>query len=458
VKDAVNPGRSSRARSFFRSPDYIETVRLAWPLIITQVGYIVTGMVDNVFLGTLGPTELGAGILSNNVFVLVLVFCMGMSFSSTPLVSAAHATNNEEKKISLFKNSLLLNMLVACCCFVVLFQLSGFLSYMRQPIEVTRLAVPFFDVLIFSMVPIALFFTGKQFCEGIGNTRAALLISVAGNLLNALLNYLLIYGKWGLPELGYMGSAWASFWARLFMGTAFTVLIFSSTFTPEFRKYYLQAKLNFAELKELWRIGVNSAFQFTFEVAMFVFAGLMAGSLGEIPLDAHGIALSIAGFTYMFANGIAGAATIRVGAAKGNESWSGIRSAAKAALSLVFLVMGVLAIVLLIFRGVFPRAFSSQPEIVSLASTLLLVAAFFQLFDGLQTAGIGILRGIGDVRVSTLITFTGYWLLALPLAYLLAFVLEWGTVGIWISLLSSLVFVSCGLLLRLRYLLRKHGV
>ena len=201
------------SRSFFASYHTRDTARLAWPLIVTQVGHIVTGMVDNIFLGRIGATELGAGILSNNMFVLVLVFGMGMSFGSTPLVAGAHEDNNILKKVSLFKGSLFINCALALLFYVLLFNASELLMYMRQPEQVTVLARPYFDVLVYSVLPLALFFTGKQFCEGLGNTRAALIISVSGNLLNILLNYLFIYGKWGFPEMGYMGAAWASFWA-----------------------------------------------------------------------------------------------------------------------------------------------------------------------------------------------------------------------------------------------------
>lgn len=441
-------------RNLFASWHSVETMRLAWPLIVTQVGHIVTGMVDNVFLGRIGASELGAGILSNNVFVLVLIFGMGMSFGSTPLVAGAHEQNDATKKASLFKGTLLINCSLALLFYLLLFNASDLLEYMRQPQKVTELARPYFDVLLYSVLPLALFFTGKQFCEGLGNTRAALIISVSGNLLNILLNYLLIYGKLGFPELGYMGAAWASFWARLFMGLSFMALIFSFDLTKDVRRVFRAAALKFSEIKELWKIGINSAFQLTFEVATFVVAGLMAGTFGEVQLDAHGIALSIAGFTYMFASGIGGAATIRTGAANARGNPREIRAASGAALRLVLVVMFVFVLLLIAGRTVFPGVFTTNEAIIKLASQLLIIAALFQLFDGLQVTAIGILRGLGDVRISTLVTFTGYWLLALPLAWFLAYQLEWETIGIWVALLTALFFVASGLLLRLRYLLR----
>lgn len=443
-------------KRFFSNYHTKDTIYLAWPLVITQVGHIITGMVDNIFLGRIGSTEQAAGILSNNLYVLLLVFGIGMSYATTPLVTAAHEKNDLLKKASLFKNSLFLNFSVAVCCFLVLFMASGLLKYMQQPIEVAELAVPFFDVLIFSILPVSLFFACKQYCEGLSNTRMALIISVAGNLLNIVLNYILIYGKCGLPEMGYIGSAWASFIARLFMGVSFLILIFRSPVTNEIKAVYKQVKLNLTDLKELAKIGFNSALQFTFEVAAFAIAGLMSGSFGKEQIDSHGIALSIAAFTYMFGSGISSASTIRIGIYKAQENWPEIKMAATTALKLVLLVMGGFGLLFLACDQYLPLAFSSDPQIVHLAAKLLVIAAMFQLFDGTQVAIIGILRGLEDVKYPTIITLTGYWLLALPLAYFLAFNMKLETVGIWLALLASLVFVSALLWWRLSYLIKKN--
>jgi MATE family multidrug resistance protein len=225
------------------------TIYLAWPLVITQVGYIITGMVDTVFLGKIGAAEQAACILSNNLYILLLVFGIGVSYATTPLVTTANQNMDLLKKASLFKNSIFLNVSVSIICFIVLFLSSGLLKYMHQPEDVIKLAVPFFNVLIFSMIPISLFFTCKQYCEGLSNTRMALFISIIGNVINIVLNYLLIYGKFGFPELGYIGSAWASFISRVFMGFSFLYLIFKSPVTKEISAVYNKVKINKKELE-----------------------------------------------------------------------------------------------------------------------------------------------------------------------------------------------------------------
>ncbi|MBL7919441.1 MAG: MATE family efflux transporter [Bacteroidia bacterium] len=443
-------------KAFFKNTHTKETLNLAWPLIITQVGHIVTGMVDTIFLGKIGPTEQAACILSNNLYVLLLVFGIGVSYAATPLVTDAHHNNDLEKKASLFKNSLVMNFSVAVVCFIILYFSSGILKHMQQPTEVAELAVPFFDVLIFSMLPVSLFFSCKQYCEGLANTRMALIISVIGNALNILLNYVLIYGKFGFPELGYLGSAWASFMARLFMGVSFLILVFRSPVTREIASVYKKVKINWVELKDLARIGLNSGAQFTFEVAAFAIAGLMAGTFGKEQIDAHGIALSIAAFTYMFASGISSATTIRVSVYNAQQNWLEIKNAGMTSLKLVLLVMGVFGLLFLACSTILPLGFSDEKEIIDLASKLLIIAAMFQLFDGIQVTAIGALRGLEDVKYPTVITLIGYWVIALPLAYLLAFTFNMETIGIWIALLVSLLFVAVALSWRFNHLVKKN--
>jgi multidrug resistance protein, MATE family len=327
---------------------------------------------------------------------------------------------------------------------------------MRQPADVVELAIPYFNVIILSMLPLSLFFSCKQYCEGLSNTKLALVISVAGNALNILLNYLLIYGKWGLPELGYIGAAWASFYARLFMGLSFLVLVFRSPLTREITAVFTRARISLLELRALWKIGINSALQFTFEVAAFAIAGFMAGSFGKEHIDAHGIALTIAAFTYMFGSGIGSAATIGAGIYHAQENWKEIKLSAYAAIRLVLFTMGTFGLLFLLLHKVLPFIFTDEPDITRLAGSLLIIAAMFQVFDGLQVTVIGILRGLKDVKIPTLITLVGYWLIALPLAYLFAFKAGLKTIGVWFGLLSALVFVAVLLLWRLRYLLARN--
>lgn len=431
-----------------------ETISLSIPLVLTQIGHIVTGMVDNIFLGKLGNTEQAAGILSNNFFVILLVFSIGMSYVLTPAITDAHVNKNEEEKASLFKNSLFINVIVAALLFVVLFLASPLLNYMQQPKDVVKLALPFFNVLTFSIIPVSLFFVCKQYTEGLSNTKAAMYISVGGNILNIVLNYLLIYGKAGLPEMGYMGACWATFIARVVMGIGFLIFIFNHKSINSFAKYYKAAKINALHFWPLLKDGLASALQFTFEVAAFAISGLMAGVFGKEQIDAHGIALSLAAFTYMFASGIGSATTIRVGNYYSLNKLSDVKLAVKSSYQLVIITMSFMALVFISCNTFLPIIFSSDVEIISIASKLLLFAAFFQLFDGTQVVAIGALRGLEDYKYPTIIAFMGYWIIALPLSYLLAFTFDFKVYGVWLALSIGLAFVSITLYLRIRALLQ----
>ncbi|MCA6436847.1 MAG: MATE family efflux transporter [Bacteroidetes bacterium] len=420
------------------------------------MGHIVTNMVDTIFLGQISPTHQAAGILAANLYTLVLVFAIGVSYVLTPLVSSAQFESDELRKANLFKNSLFLNFVIALVSFAILFLSSGLLAHMQQPKEVVVLAKPFYNVLIFSMLPVSLFFTCKQYCEGLSLTMPALYISIIGNVLNIALNYALIYGVAFFPEMGYMGSAWASFIARSFMGIAFLGYIFYSPLTNSIKGVYQQAKINSVDLLRLVKNGLNSGAQFTFEVAAFVIAGLMAGVFGKEVIDAHGIALHMAAFTYMFGSGISSATTIVVGNCIADSNWLNIKKAVRSSIQLIIVGMGSCALIFILLNKVLPYAFTDDLQITIITSKLLIIAAMFQLFDGLQVVFIGVLRGVEDFKFPTLITLIAYWVIALPLAYLLAFINKMGVYGIWYALLISLIFVALTLYLRIRILIARN--
>jgi MATE family multidrug resistance protein len=424
--------------------------------MLTQMGHIVTNMVDTIFLGQISPTHQAAGILAANLYTLVLVFAIGVSYVLTPLVSSAQFESDELRKANLFKNSLFLNFVIALVSFAILFLSSGLLAHMQQPQEVVVLAKPFYNVLIFSMLPVSLFFTCKQYCEGLSLTMPALYISIIGNVLNIALNYALIYGVAFFPEIGYMGSAWASFIARSFMGIAFLGYIFYSPLTNSIKGVYQQAKINSVDLLRLVKNGLNSGAQFTFEVAAFVIAGLMAGVFGKEVIDAHGIALHMAAFTYMFGSGISSATTIVVGNCMADSNWLNIKKAVRSSIQLIIVGMGSCALIFILLNKVLPYAFTDDLQITIITSKLLIIAAMFQLFDGLQVVFIGVLRGVEDFKFPTLITLIAYWVIALPLAYLLAFINKMGVYGIWYALLISLIFVALTLYFRIRILIARN--
>jgi len=430
-----------------------ETILLSVPLIISQVGHIVTGLVDSYFLGKIGKTEQAAGFLANNVFVLLLVFSIGMSFGLTPLTTQATVNGNEKDQAALLKNGFVLNLALSVLLFIILFFASPLLYFMQQPEDVVTLAIPFFQVLIFSIIPCSIFFTGKQFTEGRNNTTIAMVISIAGNLLNVILNYILIYGKFGFPEMGYMGSCWASCFARMLMAVSFIVFIYYSSTFASVSKKLKEVKINFNDIKKLFNIGFGSALQFTFEVAAFVCCALLIGRFGKEQIDAHGIAMGIASFTYMFGSGIGGASTILAGKYKAENNFTELKNTVYTSLICTITVTLFFGVFFMFFNNRLTQMFNSDPQIIQLASSLLVIAGLFQLFDGLQVTQLGILRGMEDVKIPTVITLIGYWLICLPLAYLLGIYFNYKAIGVWLAILIGLCFVAVLLFFRIKKLL-----
>lgn len=409
-------------------------------------------MTDNAFLGYVSLETQDAGILSGNVFVLQLVFLIGMCQGLTPKVAGAHVNMREKEKASLLKNSLVLNLAHAVMLYAVIMAFMPFLQYFDQPADVVELAKPFLNIIASSLIPLAVFFTLKQYCEGLTNTRAAMYISISGNALNVVLNYGLIFGKLGMPELGYLGAAWATFISRVFMALAFYLYMRNHR---ELRKVFLHLKetrLNKPEMQMLFKTGIGPAVQYIFEVAAFVVAGFMAGWLGKETFASHGIALSIASFTYMFASGISGASSIRVANYNGLGDRENIKRAGLSGFLLVAVIMFCYGVMFLFLNHLLPSFFSQKKAVVDLSAELLLVAALFQLFDGVQCTGLGILRGLSDIRIPTFLALTAYWLVALPLAYTLGFVANLGIYGIWFGLSAGLIFSAITLFARFRYL------
>ncbi len=432
-----------------------ETLFLSFPLIISQIGHIITSMTDNAFLGFVNLESQDAGILSGNIFILLLVFLIGMSQGLTPKIAEAHVNGREKEKASLLKNSMLLNIVNSTLLYLLILFGMNFLQHLDQPADVVELAKPFLNVIALSLIPLAVFFTLKQYCEGLSNTRAAMYISVTGNILNVILNYGLIFGKLGLPDIGYLGAAWATFISRVFMALAFLVYMLYHKELKTIFKLMGAVKMSLVEQKNLFSIGIGPAIQYIFEVAAFTVAGFMAGWLGKETFAAHGIALSIAAFTYMFASGISGASSIRVANFKGLNDKINIKKAGITGFSIAAAVMAFFGIMFLLFNQVLPTFFSEKTEVLRLSAGLLLVAALFQLFDGVQVTGLGVLRGLSDVKIPTILALTAYWLIALPLAYWLGISLKYGVFGIWFGLCAGLIFAAFAFLARFRYLTKQ---
>lgn len=415
----------------------------------------MVGVVDTAMVGQIGTIPQAAVALANSLYFLVLVFGLGVSFGITPLVAAADSSKDYSGNAALLKHGIIINTALGVILFLLLLMISPVLNYFNQKQEVVDLAIPFLNVMMLGMIPLCVFAGFKQFTEGLSYTGIAMIITVVANLLNILLNYLLIFGHWGFPEMGLMGAGWASFISRVAMALAMFLYVY---YNKPFKIYWLNFNLKNISLpltKKILALGVPSGLQWVFEVSAFSFAVIMIGWISPAAQAAHQVALSIAAVTYMMAGGISAAASVRVGNQLGLKSRGGIRIAGFSAFIMVLVFMSISSICFILFRDILPVFFNKEIEVVTIASSLLIVAAFFQLSDGVQVVGLGVLRGIKDVKLPTVVTLIAYWAIGLPMSYVFAFILDFGVMGIWYGLSIGLTITAVLLFIRFNYVSKR---
>lgn len=406
------------------------------------------GVVDSVMVGKVGYASLAAASLVNGLFFLVLVIGIGLSFAATPLIAIANGESNKPECGKILNQSLIANLSFSVILFIAIFSLSFVIPYMNQPKEVVEQAVPYLQVLTLSIFPFLIFQSYRQFLEGLSLPNAPMIIALAANLLNAFLNWIFIYGNLGFDAMGLFGAGIATTITRYIMAAALVLFTLNYQRVVEYAPRLNVKPLDWNLIKKLFRIGIPSGFQYFLEVACFSFATIMVGWIGSKQQAAHQIALNLASVTYMIMLGISSAGTIRVGGAVGKNDNKEIRLAGFTALGMSALLMLSFAIIMLLFRETLPTFYNKNPEVVSYASSLLIIAGMFQIFDGLQATGIGVLRGLTDVKIPLYVSLLSYWVIAIPIAYVLGFIYKYGVYGIWIGLLLGLLSVGVTLLIR----------
>ena len=427
---------------------------LALPVMLAQAGQMIVVLADNLMVGQVGKIPLAAASFANNVFIVGMVFGIGMVNGLTPLVGKAIGGGNRDLATSWFKQGLVTFQAAGLALALLLWLVSYAMPLMGQPPEVVAAAISYYRVLVVSIIPFILFFTFKQFAEGLGNTRIAMVITVSSNMLNILLNYLWIFGKAGFPEMGLMGAGYATLTARIVMSLLFLWVYFRFRFFSYYRKHLGQTLFSLAGSIRLMKLGLPIGGQHLVEVLAFSLGSIMMGWLGATALAAHQIVLSLASFTFMVSQGIAAATTVKVSQFIGQGRPEGVRSSTFASLHLVLGFMGIAGLLFVVFRSSIPALFIDDAAVVSTAAGMMVIAGAFQLFDGLQVTMLGALRGLEDVRLPFGMLVLAHFMLALPVGWLLAFALNVGPSGIWLGYLMGLFSISVFLFLRFRWLAR----
>jgi len=427
----------------------LKNLSLSFPIMISQLGHITVGVFDSLMIGKVSVSQLAAVSLATSIFSFILLFCIGLSYGITPLISSSD--RGKKYVSSILYNGMLVNVIssILLVSFVILTK--HLLSYLGQDEEVLFHTYSYLDIICISLIPLILFQTFKQFIEGLGFTKPSMYISVISNVINVVLNAVLIFGLFGFPRLEIIGAAYATLISRVIM---FLLILIYCLNDRRFSKYILKTKflVNLNHIKDIFRIGFASGLQYIFEVGAFSVATVMTGSIGAIHLAAHQIALNLASISYMIASGIGSASMISLSYYDGKRNFEDMRRSGFASFLLVFILMIVSALVFIIFRNYLPVLYVDDSSVINIASTLLIIAGLFQISDGIQAVGLGILRGIRDIKKPTIVTFISYWIISIPLSYFLGIEYGYGVYGIWIGLCVGLTLAAIFHVTRFNYL------
>ena len=427
----------------------LKNLSLSFPIMISQLGHITVGVFDSLMIGKVSVAQLAAVSLATSIFSFILLFCIGLSYGITPLISSSD--RGKKYVSSILYNGMLVNVIssILLVSFVILTK--HLLSYLGQDEEVLFHTYLYLDIICISLIPLILFQTFKQFIEGLGFTKPSMYISVISNVINVVLNAVLIFGLFGFPRLEIIGAAYATLISRVIM---FLLILIYCLNDRRFSKYILKTKflINLNHIKDIFRIGFASGLQYIFEVGAFSVATVMTGSIGAIHLAAHQIALNLASISYMIASGIGSASMISLSYYDGKRNFEDMRRSGFASFLLVFILMIVSALVFIIFRNYLPVLYLDDSSVINIASTLLIIAGLFQISDGTQAVGLGILRGIRDIKKPTIVTFISYWIISIPLSYFLGIEYGYGVYGIWIGLSVGLTLAAIFHVTRFNYL------
>ena len=425
--------------------------------MLGMLGHTFVSFIDNIMVGQLGTAELAAVSFGNSFMFIAMSIGIGFSTAITPLIAEADSSDNLNQARSAYKSGLFLCTTLGIILFLGIYSSKPLMYLMKQPKEVVELAIPYLDLVSFSLIPLVIFQAIKQFSDGMSMTKYPMYATLIANIVNIILNYFLIFGKFGFPEMGIVGAAYGTLASRLIMVVYLWLLLRYKKRSAQIVKNIKFFILDFLMIKKIINIGSLSAMQMFFEVAIFTAAIWLSGLLGKNPQAANQIALNLSSMTFMVAMGLSVASMIRVGNQKGLQNYKELRRIAFSIFLLGTLLATFFAVLFFIFHKSLPNIYldvedavnySDTTEVLSIASNLLLAAAFFQISDSIQVVVLGALRGLQDVKIPTILTFISYWVVGFPISYFLGKEEMYGSFGIWLGLLAGLTTASILLFIR----------
>ena len=439
-------------------------LQLAYPVVLGMLGHTLIMIVDNIMVGKLGSTELAAVSLANSMIFVALSLGIGFSTAITPIVGEADAEKDTEKIRSAFHNGLFLCVILGFLLFGLVVLGKPIMEMLHQPKEVIVLAKPFLDWVGFSLVPLIIYQGYKQFADGLSMTKYSMYAIVMANILHVIINYCLIYGVWIFPKMGIVGAALGTVISRIAMVVFMHIILARQEQLKTYFHNFSFSEIKKETIRKIVNLGVPSALQMLFEVVLFTAAIWLCGNIGKTSQAANQIALSLASMTFMFAMGLSVVSMIRVSNQKGLNDYKNLVVVARSIFLLVILIEIVFAILFIVLHNIVPSLFLDMndtkqlldnKEVVFIAAKLLLVAAVFQISDGIQVVVLGALRGLQDVKIPMYITFIAYWVIGFPISYYLGEFTELKAVGVWIGLLAGLSAAALFLYIRFHLITKK---
>lgn len=444
--------------------EFSYNLRLAYPIILGMVGHTLIGIVDNIMVGKLGSTELAAVSLGNSMIFIAMSLGIGFSTAITPIVAEGDAEKNDGKIRSAFHHGLFLCTILGLFLFGVIMLAKPIMELLHQPAEVIVLAKPYLGWVAFSLIPLIMYQGYKQFADGMSMTKYSMYAMVMANVLHVGINYVLIYGIWFFPKMGIIGAALGTVISRIFLVMFMHIMLSKRNDLKRFFSNFSFNEIKKTTIKKIVSIGFPSAMQMLFEVVLFTASIWLCGNIGKTSQAANQIALSLASLTFMFAMGLSVTSMIRVSNQRGLMDYKKLLVVARSIFLLAIILEVFFAIIFVLFHTVLPYVFlnmentlqlTDNTEVIEIASKLLLIAAVFQISDGIQVVVLGALRGLQDVKIPMYITFVAYWVVGFPISYFLGEFTEWKAEGVWIGLLAGLTTAAVLLYLRFNYLTGK---
>lgn len=428
--------------SFFRTAwhELRPTLRLAAPITAGQVTQMLMGVTDTLMIGQVGTLPLAACSFANNILIILAVGGFGILTSVSVRVSHAHGAGSRLEIARIFHGGLGLALLSGLLAAVLLHAIYPWFHHLGQAPGVVEEARVYTLIVGWSLIPVFLAGAGRYYLEAQSRPWPAFWIMFGGVLLNVLLNWVLIYGKLGAPAMGLTGAGWATFISRVAVVIGLAWFIWGGTMRPA--EKWKHSAMWWQEQWNMLRLGAPAGAQLVTEISAFTVAALLIGHLGAVPLAAHQIALTCASTTFMVPLGVAMASTVRIAQATGAGRLELLRPIAAGSWLIGVTAMGAFAVLFLLGNQLIAGAFVNDPAVIALAAALLVIAGIFQLVDGVQVVGTGLLRGLRDTTGPMLITVAAYWLVALPLGYWITFYRDGGAQGIWIGLALGIAIAA----------------